>query len=422
VRNCHGENVIEDIQSDEEEPLHKKTRDEDEFFGFGGGDIQKTVDRCGQMSRAIARAIEEISDEGEDNVDEDNADNGHDDNDEDDEDNGHDDANVIQTDEPLVLNPRQEWNWEENPEHHHGKTDPIFPEPNYTQYKDMTPRMLFDVFFDGDIIDKIVAKSNEYGMAKFGNVPNITSEDLLSFFGILLLSGYNSVKELELFWSNSEDVQNLMVKKAMPRDKFRLVKCCFHLGDANENRAGDGQEWDWYGKVRLLLKHLQTKFMENFVPEQNLSHDESMIKYFGKSGLKQSIRNKPIRFGFKAWCLATVSGYVPTFDLYQGKGIGTHHQDNVAAIGAAGASLLDLIDQFSPEKKVLPYHFYGDNFFSSMKLLDVMGMNNYNYTGTMRKDRLKGNPPITAVEQFKKKERGHHECVALEDKTQFITR
>jgi hypothetical protein len=43
-----------------------------------------------------------------------------------------------------------------------------------------------------------------------------------------------------------------------------------------------------------------------------------MIKYFGKSVLKQAIRNKPIRFGFKSWGLSTVSGYVICFELYQG--------------------------------------------------------------------------------------------------------
>jgi hypothetical protein len=30
-----------------------------------------------------------------------------------------------------------------------------------------------------------------------------------------------------------------------------------------------------------LIKHLQGKFAELFVPEQALSHDEAMIKYFG---------------------------------------------------------------------------------------------------------------------------------------------
>jgi hypothetical protein len=167
---------------------------------------------------------------------------------------------------------------------------------------------------------------------------------------------------------------------------------------------------------------MQRRFTDLFVPEQNLSHDEAMIKYFGKSGLKQAIRNKPIRFGFKAWCLCTVSGYVVVFDLYQGKGVGQSKAENIATVGAAGATLLDLVDLLPEEKRNLAYHFFGDNFFSSLKLVDELAASNYFYTGTIRKDRLKGSPPLTAVEIFKKKERGYHETVILQDQSQIIVR
>jgi hypothetical protein len=148
-----------------------------------------------------------------------------------------------------------------------------------------------------------------------------------------------------------------------------------------------------FKKVRPLANHLLAKFTEMYVPEQELSHDEAMIKYFGKNGLKQAIRNKPIRFGYKVWVLATVSGYVVTFDLYQGKGIGTYTTQNVKTVGAAAASVLDLLDLLPEEKLNLPYHLYADNFFSSHKLIEVLGEHNIQYTGTIRQDRVKGSPP-----------------------------
>ena len=162
--------------------------------------------------------------------------------------------------------------------------------------------------------------------------------------------------------------------------------------------------------------------MELFVPEQNLSHDEAMIKYFGKSGLKQSLRNKPIRFGFKVWVLATVSGYVVSFDLYQGKGLGINTTTNVKAVGAAAASVLDVLDTLSEEKKMFAYHIFGDNFFSSHKLFDILVERNYQYTGTIRQDRVKSRPPLTTVDKFKKKERGYHETIVLKDESQIVTR
>jgi hypothetical protein len=94
----------------------------------------------------------------------------------------------------------------------------------------------------------------------------------------------------------------------------------------------------------------------------------------------------------------------------------------VTAVGAAAATLLDLVDLLPEEKKALPYHFFADNYFSSLKLVDELSSNNYLFTGTIRKDRLKGNPSLTPVEKFKKKERGYHETVVLEDNSQIVVR
>ena len=44
-----------------------------------------------------------------------------------------------------------------------------------------------------------------------------------------------------------------------------------------------------------------------------------MIEYLGRHGCKQCIRGKPIRFGYKVWCLNTSDGYLVSFDLYQGR-------------------------------------------------------------------------------------------------------
>lgn len=48
-------------------------------------------------------------------------------------------------------------------------------------------------------------------------------------------------------------------------------------------------------------------------------HDEAMIEYFGKNCCKQSIRNKPKRFGYNVWCQNTAPGYLISFEPYQGK-------------------------------------------------------------------------------------------------------
>jgi len=314
---------------------------------------------------------------------------------------------------------RKEYKWKKDNTNIKSKNLPVFPEPNYMYYKGLPPKGLFELFITREFLDEVRDLSNKYALQKFGTSYNITSEEINIFFAILLLSGYNPITDYDLYWSNSDDCVNKIVKEAISRNRFRLVKKSLHFGCKPDK---EGETPDKYKKVRMLIKHMQEKFSEMFIPEQNLSHDEAMIKYFGKHGLKQAIRNKPIRFGFKAWVLTTVSGYVVTFDLYQGKGVGEYHAENVEAVGAAGATLLDLVDLIPEDKRYLAYHFFGDNFFSSMKLIDELSASGYFYTGTIRKDRLKGNPPLTPVEQFKKKDRGYYETAVLQDKSQIVVR
>jgi Transposase IS4 len=320
---------------------------------------------------------------------------------------------------------RSEWEWEAEARSFKSKGEGIFPAPNFTRFKNLAPVDLFDLFVDRDILSLIATKTNEYALNKGGGEHKISSDNIRVFFGILILSGYNKVTNFRLYWSNSEDTENKMVKAAMSKNTFLDVKRFFHMGvNPTVKQVVEGEEpsEDRYKKVRNLSNHLQAKFLEMFVPEQNLSHDEAMIKYFGKNGLKQSLRNKPIRFGFKVWVLATVSGYVVSFDLYQGKGVGIHHNENVKTVGAAAASVLDLLDLLPEEKANLPYHIYADNFFSSHKLIEVLTAHNIQYTGTIRQDRVKGKPPLTPVDKFKKKDRGYYETVVLADKSQIVTR
>lgn len=94
----------------------------------------------------------------------------------------------------------------------------------------------------------------------------------------------------------------------MVMDRFDSIKKCLHF-----NATTDQDKNYRYTKLRPLITHLQEKFMEHFIPSQCISHDEAMVKYFGKHECKQSICNKPIRFGYKIWCQNTTSGsLVPT--------------------------------------------------------------------------------------------------------------
>ena len=102
----------------------------------------------------------------------------------------------------------------------------------------------------------------------------------------------------------------------MSRNRFHHLKSIIHFcnnEEWEENKADRGY------KVRPLIQMMQRNFRKFGIFEKDLSVDEMIVKYYGHNSLKQFIRAKPIRFGYKFWALCGVSCYCFNFDLYCGK-------------------------------------------------------------------------------------------------------
>lgn len=102
--------------------------------------------------------------------------------------------------------------------------------------------------------------------------------------------------------------------------------------------------------VPFLKELLKKRFLDHFLQTKNLSHDETMVEYYGKHGYKQCIRNKPIRFGYKVWCLNSDHGYLVNFELYQGA-YTTETSETVTRVGKCGATLFAVIGWIATGKK-----------------------------------------------------------------------
>lgn len=107
-----------------------------------------------------------------------------------------------------------------------------------------------------------------------------------------------------------------------------------------------------------------------------------MIKFQGRSSLKQYMPLKPTKRGIKVWVAAdSTNGYFSRFEIYTGKnGNNTEH-----GLGARVVKTLtsDLKGQF--------HHVYFDNPFTSLSLLEDLEKDQIYACGTARKDR-KGFP------------------------------
>lgn len=82
----------------------------------------------------------------------------------------------------------------------------------------------------------------------------------------------------------------------MSRDRFREILSNIHVND-NTNIPNNNK--DKLYKLRPMIDTLNKIFFEAYHGTRQLSVDESMIKFKGRSTLKQYNPIKPIKRGYK---------------------------------------------------------------------------------------------------------------------------
>ncbi|KAL5239779.1 hypothetical protein ACI65C_007189 [Semiaphis heraclei] len=284
-----------------------------------------------------------------------------------------------------------------------------FPKPDYSKYRNLSIVEIFEKFIDDEIIHHFVVETKNYALFLNYPDPNITANEIRCFLAILYLSGYNDLPSKRHYWDNGDDMKNIAVSQSMRRDRFLQICRFFHCTNNTEINQDD-KGW----KIRPFIEMMKKRCVNNFVPEQHLAYDESMVKYFGRHSCKQFIRGKPIRFGYKIWCLNSKDGYLVNFDLYQGKNLKSN-SDYEKLFGKAASPLLVLLDEIPDDKRELNYNIYMDNLFSSPALFSFLRFRGYSAIGTIRDNRIPKNCPLTNKTVFKKKNRGYFET-AMERK------
>ena len=82
----------------------------------------------------------------------------------------------------------------------------------------------------------------------------------------------------------------------------------------------ESESFDCAWKLRPFFDHLLKHFQWALLPESHQSIDEHMFKFKGKSLMRQYMKNKPIKWGFRFWFwCSSKSGYLYQFDMYLGK-------------------------------------------------------------------------------------------------------
>ncbi|VDI78460.1 Hypothetical predicted protein [Mytilus galloprovincialis] len=144
----------------------------------------------------------------------------------------------------------------------------------------------------------------------------VTTDELLRFFGIIIYMSVVKLSALEKYWSTNVLYDHCPVNDVMTKKRFQAILCFIQV-----TSPGDIDKDDKLTRIRYLLEHVKQKSKEFFHPHREISADERMVASKHKfSGIRQFIKEKPIRFGIKLWVLAcSITGYTFDFFVYLGK-------------------------------------------------------------------------------------------------------
>ncbi|XP_050305079.1 piggyBac transposable element-derived protein 4-like [Anthonomus grandis grandis] len=189
--------------------------------------------------------------------------------------------------------------------------------------------------------------------------------------------GIKKLPSYKDYWSSRLEMRDPLISSIMSRDRFSWMLANLHLNDNSVQPGRDHQNFDKLYKLRPLLDVLSDTYKNALKPSQHQAIDESMIRFKGRSSLKQYTPKKPVKRGYKVWIRSENSGYVCQFQIYTGK-IGQMTEKSLG-----GRVVRDLTRDLVGKG----YEIYIDNYFNSVELQKQLQTEMIYACGTVRKDR-----------------------------------
>lgn len=247
---------------------------------------------------------------------------------------------------------------------------------------------LFQLFFDLAVVKTLCENTNRNAdrMRRLGRKcpwSELTVPECYRFLGLVIFMGLLKVSALKDYWSLHRVYRVPFCRTVMTRKRFEVIMWTLHMSDPEEeeeNRKKRGTpEYDRLFCLRPLLDTVVLSCQAFYHPRQNLSIDERMVGTRAKNMLKQHMKSKPIKWGFKLFVLADAyNGYTCNFSIYQGrsgpesgKGIGYNSVMNLINVAHLGTG----------------YHLYVDTFYTSTALFHDLHQLKIGACGTINDNR-----------------------------------
>ncbi|XP_055074466.1 piggyBac transposable element-derived protein 4 [Misgurnus anguillicaudatus] len=283
------------------------------------------------------------------------------------------------------------------------------PGPQLLSSASYSPLQFFQLFFSSSTMLKIVANSNAYGASvraeRNQSWKDISVKDFKSFLSMVIYMGLIKCFNITDYWKKADVYSLPYPLRVMTSRKFLNISSALHLSDPKEDAENDKKkgtpEYDRLFRIKPLYDNIRETCKTYLHPFQNISIDERMVASKARNGLKQYMKNKPTKWGYKLFVLAdSLSGYTWDFFIYEGK---TTHKvsDPKQRKGVGYETVMALVNE-----KVLGngYKLFVDNFYTSPALFrDLLSKKIY-ACGTLRANRigrLKATAPRGSIRWFR---------------------
>lgn len=245
-----------------------------------------------------------------------------------------------------------------------------------------TPTEFFIALVD-DSVDNITFQSNLYATQKH-KVLHLKKEELYAFIGINFLMGFHKLPSWRHYWALDPAFSVQIVRDTMSRNRFDDILSNIHVND-NSTIPHDNRDKTW--KLKPMIEDLNKKFGTVYHGTRALSVDESVILFKGKSSMKQYNPLKPVKRGYKIWCIADQKGFVKKFLIYQGKN--EELKKEFEGYGLGERVVMSLSQDIWNTNRIVVF----DNYFTSLPLLEKLHVEGTLACGTVRVQR-KGIPQL----------------------------
>ncbi|XP_047365373.1 piggyBac transposable element-derived protein 4-like [Vespa velutina] len=186
-------------------------------------------------------------------------------------------------------------------------------------------------------------------------------------------NGSSKKPKIQMNWSKRAIIETPIFRKSIPLKRFLQITKFLHFANNEETDNRDKLR-----KVRPVINYLNEKFKEVYVMEENITIDESLMKFKGCMSCKQFNLSKRARFRIQFYKLCELaSGYCYNFKKYTGNDKINHDYS------ASETVIMELLRSIPNKGHIL----YVDNWYSSSKLFFTLVKNGINVLGTVRCNR-----------------------------------